>query len=112
MAAENDQADGQRRREHQSDRPPQRGPERGGNHHRDRRQSGTASVDHRLDDLADAGLDDKEQHGGPGQHRPTRIDRDRERERERRGNDRSDIGNKAQDGRQNAPEHRARNSDR
>ena len=110
MPAKHHQAYRQRRRQDEADRPPQRRPERGRNDDRDRGEAGAVPVDHRLDDMSDDRLDDEKQRGRPDQHRPAGVDGGRQGQGEQRRDDGADIGHEAKDGREDAPEHRARDA--
>jgi hypothetical protein len=61
--------------------------------------------------MAGQRLHDDEQGSGHQQHRPAGVDRRRQREREGGGDERADVGHKAQDRGEDAPEHRARHAD-
>ena len=65
VAAEHDEADGQRDRQNEADRSPQPGPERGGGDHRDGRKAGATAEQQRFDDMPGERLDNHEQEGGP-----------------------------------------------
>src|SRR5215211_5249299 len=111
VAAENDEADRQRCRQDEADRTPQPGPERRRGDHRHWGQSAAVAIDQRLDDVADNGLGDEEQRGSPHNHGPARPHRRRQDQRKDRRDDRADIGDKAQDHGQHAPQRRTRHTD-
>jgi hypothetical protein len=111
MAAEHDEAERQRRRDEEPDRPPEPGPEDRRDNDRERRQAGALAIDERLDDVAHERLGDDEQRRRPQHHRPAGIDGGGEPDRQQRRDEGADIGHEAQQRRENAPQHRARHAD-
>ena len=65
MPPQHNQAHGQRRRQQQSDRPPEQCPESGGDQHRDAGKPHAVAVEPGLDHLTGDQLDDKEQSQWP-----------------------------------------------
>ena len=111
VAAEDDEADGERRGEDEADGTPQEGPDRGREHDRHGRQPAAVPVDQGLQGVGHRRLDQEEQGRGPGQHRPARVDDRRHGGRERRGDEGADVGHEPQRRAQDAPERRARHAD-
>ncbi len=111
MPPQHDQAHGQRRRQQQSDRPPQQRPERGGDQHRDAGKPRAVTIEPGLDHKAGDELDGKEETGDPEHRRPARIDGNGERGWKRSGDNRADVGDETQQHRQDAPECRVRHAD-
>ena len=105
MAAEHDEAEGQRRRDQeQADRPPQPGPEDRRDDDREGRQAGALAVDERLDDVAHERLGDEEQ-GQPSTASSTSRDRRRRRAAigSSAGDEGADIGHEAHQRRRGCP---------
>ena len=98
MPANHQQAHGQRRRQHQTDRSPQRGPECRSDDQRDGRQPGARSVQPGFDKVVADQLQHHDQGQRPPDHRPAGIDRKGQQQRKHRAHQRSDVGDETQHG--------------
>ena len=112
MPAEHQQADGERRRQQQPDRPPQRAPEQRRQDQSQRRDAGRTAEQQGLDELADHDVagDDKAQHQEGLQ--PARRHGQGDQRRQHGAQDRADIGHEAQRAGQQAPQQRVGHSQR
>ena len=111
MPPEHHEAEGQRRREEEADRPPEPGPEDRRDHHREGRQAGALAVDQRLDHMAHQRLGDEEQGERHSAIDQPGIDGGGEGDRQRAGDEGADIGHEAHQRREDAPQQRARHAD-
>ena len=111
MAADDKQAYCQRRREDQSDRPPESRPERRCGDQRNCREPRARTVKQRLDDVVAHKFQKDDQRQGPQDHGPARIDSECQRKREYRRDRRTDIRNEPHRRGDAAPQQRTRHAD-
>ena len=111
VAPDHHQADRQRRRHQQADRPPQPGPEHRGDQDADRRNARLRAVDQRLHHVVADQLDEQEQPEGQQRLLPAGEDRQRDQDRQRGRDPGAEVGDEAQHGREQPPEQGVRHAD-
>ena len=104
MPAHDHEADGERRREHEADRPPEPGPEHRRDDQRDGRNAGVRAVEPRLHHVVQQQLQHDKKRDGEERHRPAAARQPAREAWEGRGDPRPDVRNEAQHGAKRAPE--------
>jgi hypothetical protein len=106
IAAQHDDAQSERHRENEANGSPHPAPEDCRHNYRKRRETGTVAVKDGLDRLADKHFTADIKTACPDHHRPAGVDRHRERQRKRGGDKGPDVGDEAQQARQDPPQKR------